>query len=445
MAYKEDVEFIKRLLEIQQEVQQDFINACGTMRAKMNQLIARQLDGVLEPGLRKKIVLTDPCKQECEESKEEIPCYTAVDVNLHNSTNSLEHQKQVRLKKTLDEYLRPNVLSGNRPEIQTYPAEGDKNVTIRARSSRAQESSIPKKIDFKTSAHTDSFCLSPDASSQVTSKSALNLMPRNQKHIQQIKPRAIALYQAGVAPNVIGKLLDISDNWIFHVWGNYTQFPIKYARKMRNIKKKCQNLYSECADIQIVSQTLGVKPLKVKYHLDILPIFKDFLTLEYRLEACQAVIYGQSLSKVSELYDIPEKTLKSWVVEYKEKKTVKMTSFDNIVGEGEYNGLIIRKTVEMYLLTKDLNLAAAKFNVQSCDTVQRWVNLFTDSDKSKPEKQFYNYFENSQSKYKDLSEDVLIIPSPSMNLAQLIDDEYKYGQELPLRPIPSEVSNRTLH
>jgi transposase-like protein len=210
----------------------------------------------------------------------------------------------------------------------------------------------------------------------------LSLPPKpslNEQKNEEIKSRAVRLYRMNVIPRIIGRLFDIKGYWAIHVWGNFEQFPANTANKLRSERDRSIQMQNSGYSPEEIAKDLNIKGLRVKYYLGLLPDMSRFFSLEYRLAACKEVLAGADYREVCDKYEILICDLKDWVKEYSEHNTIKMSTFDFIKSDGQYDGAVIRKVLEEYLVTSNIEEVAKKYNIRPQARIIRWIKCFNDS------------------------------------------------------------------
>ena len=427
MNDNETLEFIKRLIQIEQDVTKGFHAASASVNMQLSQLIMGQLDR-LGPEPTKKIVLTNVCKQE---DGDEVDSYTAVDVSHPDQLEDYRKDSETRSSRrvSLRNTSNPNETYRENEGITTALApSNDKLVLSHRLKNKAQQAKKFKSKELKPQAvgitQSDSRLSTSEISVPISSHNPIQL-----RYIQQIQPRAIALYNANVPTLVISRLLDIQDPWIIHVWGDYSQYPTEYSNKLRKTRKECLAMHARKFDLNSIAKALKITTHKVKCHLQLQGIFENFIPLENRLDAVKAVIEGENVAKAAEIFGVPEHTLKSWLNQYTETRTIKMSSEDKIVGDGDYDGLMIRKALEEYFISRDLEATAEKLNIVPASYIRRWVNLLTESIKNKSAERFLISLQEAATVVEEDTSnqaentDVLVVPISSITLSQLIEEE----------------------
>jgi 5S rRNA maturation endonuclease (ribonuclease M5) len=188
-------------------------------------------------------------------------------------------------------------------------------------------------------------------------------------------------------------------------------------------------MYARKCDLNSIAKVMKITMHKVKCHLELQDIFENFIPLEYRLDAVKAVIEGENVTKTAEIFGVSEHKLKSWLNQYTETKTIKMSSEDKILGDGDYDGLMIRKALEEYFISRDLEATADKLNIVPSSYIRRWGNLLAESIKNKSAERFFISLQDAETVVEEdpsnqaENTDVLFVPISPITLSQLIEEE----------------------
>lgn len=196
---------------------------------------------------------------------------------------------------------------------------------------------------------------------------------------EEIKSRAIRLYNANVIPRIIGRLFDFKGYWIIHVWGNFYQFPPQRADKMRLERDQCLEMYNKGFSTEEISKSLCIKTVRVKYYLGQIPNLSKFYSLEYKILACKEVMEGGDLKTACSKYRIPIQDLQLWIKEYNSTNTIKMSHYEAIKSDPKYDGVVIRNVLEEYLIDQDIEKVALKYKVTPKIRILNWIKSFNDS------------------------------------------------------------------
>lgn len=428
MNASESLEFIKRLIQIEQDVSKGFQAASASINMQLSQLIVGQLDR-LGPEPSKKIVLTHVCKQE---DGDEVDSYTAVDVSHPDQLQDyrIDYEARSSRRASLRNTFSTNeTYRENGKGISTDLSTSNDKLPISHRlKSKGMQA---KKLKPKENKPQPVASISSDStlSTSEISVASSSLHPRVLTYLQQIKSRAIALYKANVPTIIISRLLDLQDPWILHVWGDYSQYPTDYSKKLRRTRKECREMYARKCDVNTIGTALRITTHKVKCHLELTDIFENFIPLEHRIDAVKAVIEGENVTKTAQIFEVSEQNLKSWLNQYIETRTIKMSPEDKILGDGDYDGLMIRKALEEYLISRDLEATADKLHIVPSTYIRRWMSLLSESIKNKSAERFFASLQEAATEVEEdpnneaENTDVLVVPISSITLSQLIEEE----------------------
>lgn len=400
------LEVIEQMIRIQETVQDRFNDTINWFRYQIKDILTTQFQVMKEDidHVQKKPKLSDTAVTPTTISKADIAYSSHTDSSSEVLVvDTIEHTTKTNSKS--NQHLPAKSIAKKHSKTLTNPStlsESHTNLNL-------EDTVRPAKTLLKLSGKIHK--TTPQISKSIAKLTPpVKTDPLTLKN-EEIKSRAVRLYNANVIPRIIGRLFDIKGYWVIHVWGNFQQFPPHSANKMRLEQERCLELYEKGFSSEEISKSLCLRSVRVKYYLGQLPNLSKFYCLEYRISACKEVIQGADIKNVCSKYKIPIANIQLWIKEYESTNTIKMSPYDSIKADAEYDGVVIRNVLEEYLVDQNINKVALKFKVSPQARILNWIQSFNDSlyikeTGSDEETESPNKPSNTQSQAVDIQQDV---------------------------------------